>query len=266
MSTYNGGLYLEGQIESILRQTDTSWKLLIRDDGSSDNTRKIILKYCQAYPERIFEVVDHYGNVGSSASFSFLLEQSTSKYIMFCDQDDVWLDNKIELTYKEIVKLEQQNEKLPLMVFTDLHVVNDDLKIINESFVVKQKLFPEVINNVHKILALNVVAGCTVMINDVAKAFILPFPKFMIHDHWIAINIVHSGSCKYLDRKTILYRQHENNFYGAFEVDFKYFFKKIIRIYKYLSILFMIKKRLTFRFSILMTLYYKAVLSFRRLL
>ena len=224
LSTYNGELFLSDQINSILQQTCTFWNLLIRDDGSKDQTRKIISKYIELYPGKITEILDQNGNVGSPLSFSLLLEQSKSRYIMFCDQDDVWLENKVEATYEEMLKLEMKTADLPLMVFTDLHVVNERLELLYDSFMVKQKLFPDGVNHEYKIFALNVVAGCTIMINDVAKKFILPFPKFMVHDHWIAMNIAHYGVCKYLDQKTILYRQHGDNVYGAFEINYKYFF------------------------------------------
>ena len=265
LSTYNGELYLEEQINSLLKQTFNSWHLLIRDDGSVDNTRKIISKYCELYPEKIIEITDNNGNMGASLSFSLLLERSKSKYIMFCDQDDVWLEDKIAITYDEILKLEKQNEDLPLMVFTDLYVVDENLSIVNDSFMADQKLFSDVVNNVYKTLALNIVAGCTMMINETAKKFILPFPKFLIHDYWIGVNIVHYGKCKYINKKTILYRQHGSNVYGALEINFKYFFKKTVRLYKYLYTLVLLKKRLSFNISLLKILYYKIIITYQRL-
>lgn len=265
LSTYNGELYLHEQINSILVQTFTSWTLLIRDDGSTDNTRKIISDYCLKNPGKIIEIIDNRGNVGASLSFSFLLEQSKSEYIMFCDQDDVWLQDKVEITLNEILLLKDRNENIPLMVFTDLCVTNDNLDLLHDSFMEKQKLFPDVVNDIHKILALNVVAGCTIMINKAAKKVVFPFPKFIVHDHWMAVNIVYFGRCKYLDKITILYRQHGLNVYGAFKVNYKYFFRKIALIYKYISILYMFKLKLPFSVSILKILYYKTIISFKRL-
>lgn len=266
LSTYNGELYLEEQINSIVRQTFTSWILIIRDDGSTDDTRKIISKYCKQYPEKVREIADSNGNVGSSLSFALLLEQSKSKYIMFCDQDDVWLEDKIEITYNEITKLEKENMQLPLMIFTDLYVVDEELNIINNSFMNELKLFPDVINNIHKALALNVVAGCTIMINNKAKIYILPFYKYFIHDYWMAINIINYGKCKYLNKQTILYRQHRNNVYGTFKVNYKYFYKKLIDLYFFIIWSFRLRKHLSFKFSFVKYFYYKTIISIRRTL
>jgi len=264
LSTYNGEKYLEEQLDSIVRQTFTSWILLIRDDGSTDHTRGIISKYCKLYPNKIKEIVDNKGNVGSSLSFSLLLEQSKSEYIMFCDQDDVWLDDKVEVTYNEMTELENGNGQLPLMVFTDLFVVDEELNMINNSFMNELKLFPEVVNNLHKAMALNVVAGCTIMINEKAKKHVLPFHKFFIHDYWMTINIIKYGKCKYLNKQTILYRQHRNNVYGTFKVNFKYFYKKIIDLYSFIIWSFRLRSKLSFKFSLFKYIYYKTIISIRR--
>lgn len=265
LSTYNGELYLEAQIDSIIKQTNKLWILFIRDDGSTDNTREIISKYCKLYANKIVEIVDDNGNVGSTLSFSLLLEKSQSKYIMFCDQDDVWLEDKIENTFREIRILEKRFQHLPLMVFTDLCVVDDELNVLNESFMAEQKLFPDTLSNIHETIALNVVAGCTIMINNIAKKHILPFPKYLTHDHWIAMNIVYYGECKFLNEKTILYRQHGSNVYGALQINWKYFIKKLKLASQYISLLFLLKRRLLFNISIFKVIYYKIILSLKRL-
>lgn len=265
LSTYNGELYLEEQINSIIKQTFDAWNLLIRDDGSHDGTKLLISKYCTKFPGKIIEISDCYGNVGSTLSFSILLEYSRSDYIMFCDQDDVWLEDKLELSYNEIKRLESMHRNIPLMVFTDLHVVDQHLNVLFDSFIEKQRLLPDVIGDIYKTLALNVVAGCTVIMNNLTKKYVLPFPKFMVHDHWLVINVVNYGVCKYLDKKTMLYRQHSSNVYGSFDINIRYYLKKFILIYKQLNTLFLLKKQLNFKISVIKILYYKCYLSIKRL-
>lgn len=264
LSTYNGEKYLDEQLDSIVKQTYKPWFLLIRDDGSNDDTREIISRFCKLYPEKIREIVDKEGNVGSSLSFSLLLEQSKSEYIMFCDQDDVWLEDKIEITYNELTKIEKENGQIPLLIFTDLIVVDEELNTINKSFMNELKLFPDVVNNLHKAMALNVVAGCTIMINDKAKKYILPFHKLFIHDYWMTINIIKYGKCKYVNKQTILYRQHRNNVYGTFRVNHQYFYRKIIDLYSFITWSFKLRSKLSFRFSFIKYFYYKTIISLKR--
>src|SRR2546423_4884685 len=97
LSSYNGARFIEEQIESIRAQTFRDWRLLIRDDGSSDTTREIIRKL-SSLDGRIEMVGDNRGNVGPWASFGLLLQTATRRkqqYILLSDQDDVWLPSKI---------------------------------------------------------------------------------------------------------------------------------------------------------------------------
>jgi len=88
LSTYNGAKYLREQFESIIQQDYPHWKLIVRDDGSSDGTLTIINEYIAKYPDKITLVKDDAGNLGHSNSFSKLLRLSTADFVMYCDQDD----------------------------------------------------------------------------------------------------------------------------------------------------------------------------------
>ncbi len=83
MATYNGEKYLRHQLDSILTQSYKEWQLLIRDDGSNDNTANIIKEYLEKYPGKIKLIVDNDFHIGASLNFARLLEHSTSEYIMF---------------------------------------------------------------------------------------------------------------------------------------------------------------------------------------
>ena len=191
LATYNGAQYISEQIESIINQTNTNWNLIIRDDGSVDNTINIIEGYVSLYPDQITFVKDTQINLGASMNFSKLVESSNAEYIMFCDQDDIWKSNKIEITLNEIKKLEYPgHDKLPLMVFSDLSIVDENLNVIAESLWKFQKLDPNISQTLYQILAQNVVTGCTIMINKQAATQFFPVPtKHILHDHWIAVNI-----------------------------------------------------------------------------
>ena len=95
MATYNGGKYIAEQIDSILNQNYNDWKLYIRDDGSKDNTVNIVKEYIEKYPDKIILIEDGRRNLGPKLNFGELLKISKSEYCMFCDHDDVWMEDKV---------------------------------------------------------------------------------------------------------------------------------------------------------------------------
>ena len=212
MATYNGGEYLKQQIDSIIAQSIQDWRVIIRDDGSSDNTVSIIEKYAAEHPDKIKLITDSDGNLGANLNFGRLLEQADAEYIMFSDQDDVWLPNKIELTLNVMKATEQIYPDKPVLIHTDLKVVDSDLNIIADSMWSYQKIFPEISNNLNRIMAQNVVTGCTMMINRKARTVSLPIPKeAVVHDWWIAIKVAKHGRIAYISTPPVLYRQHPKN-------------------------------------------------------
>jgi glycosyltransferase involved in cell wall biosynthesis len=216
LATCNGEKYLSQQIDSIITQTYKDWQLLIRDDLSSDNTVKTIKNYTHKYPDKIRLIEDNKGHLGLVRNFEALLESAQSEYIMFCDQDDVWLSNKIELTLNTMKAAEQTWPNTPLLVHTDLKVVDETLNPIAESFWKLHRISPESDCLLKKIIYRNIVTGCTVMINKKAKEISMPFPpEANIHDWWIALNAAKYGKIIHTDTPTVLYRQHAANIVGA---------------------------------------------------
>jgi glycosyltransferase involved in cell wall biosynthesis len=231
LSTYNGANYLEELLESLLSQTYEHWRLMIRDDGSNDNTLIIIHKYVLNYPGKIIYVNDGLSRMGAARSFGRLLELSTSNYIMFCDQDDVWLKNKIEMTLGALKELEEKHPNKPILIHTDLKVVDEKLKVISESFWEFQRLLPQK-NQLENLIVQNNVTGCTVMINKRLKDLSVPLPQQIImHDWWISLVASAFGEVSYINHATILYRQHSNNDTGAKRYSF-YFFLKSFLLFK----------------------------------
>ena len=105
LSTYNGEKYLSEQLDSILQQSYQNFIIYIRDDGSNDNTLNIIMYYVHNFPSKIKLVDDKVKHRGAKLSFIWLMSHIESDYYMFCDQDDVWLPNKIELSIDKLSKL-----------------------------------------------------------------------------------------------------------------------------------------------------------------
>ena len=227
LSTYNGGKYLKEQLDSILSQSFNDFKVLVRDDGSTDNTVAILKEYEKMYPTKINLIKDDGGNLRSTRSFMRLLENSDSEYVMFCDQDDVWLPEKVERTLKKIIEMKQEFGDIPLLVHTDLVVVDENLSIINNSFFNFQKIDPYK-DSFNNLLMQNVITGCTVMINKELVLKCLPIPDgVIIHDWWAGLVASKFGRIGYLSQATIQYRQHRANVVGAKGFTIRAVFRKI---------------------------------------
>lgn len=231
LTTYNSEQYLLPLIESILNQTYTNWRLLVRDDGSSDSTVDILTKISNENSDKIYLLLDEMGNQGPAHSFEILLLASNASYIMFCDHDDIWNTTKIELTYSKMKKMECLHRNKSILVHTDLTVVDNNLKLISDSFWKYTKAQPEFSCNFYRLAVNNSITGCTVMINDKTKSFVLPFPQNIImHDWWIALNVAKNGIIGHLSESTILYRQHSFNTLGAKKISTNYFINRILKI------------------------------------
>lgn len=216
LATYNGEKYLREQIDSILGQTHQNFRLLIRDDCSSDKTPVIIKEYVEKYPEKIFCLTSD-ERLGVKSNFSRLLNQSSADYICFADQDDVWFSNKIELTLNELLHLEIENSKhCPILVHTDLEVVDEHLRTLHPSFWTYSNIFPKKSRTLNRLLVQNVITGCTVMINRSLAKLIKPVPsETIMHDWWMGLVASTFGIVREIPRSTLFYRQHSQNTLGA---------------------------------------------------
>ncbi|MDV3426289.1 MAG: glycosyltransferase, partial [Bacillota bacterium] len=169
LATYNCEKFLRTQLDSIIYQTHTNWELIVSDDSSSDKTSDILNEYKLKYPEKIY-ILNNEKRFGNARdNFFHLLENCIGSYIMFCDHDDKWLPKKIELTLAKMLETEKkQPPHTPVLVHTDLNVVDGELNMIAPSLMKFQDISPERIK-LNNLLVQNVITGCTVMINKELK-------------------------------------------------------------------------------------------------
>ncbi|WP_088723763.1 glycosyltransferase family 2 protein [Streptococcus mutans] len=211
MSTYNGQEFIAQQIQSIQKQTFENWNLLIRDDGSSDETPKIIAGFAKSDARIRFINADKRENFGVIKNFYTLLKYEKADYYFFSDQDDVWQPQKLELT---LASVEKENNQIPLMVYTDLIVVDRDLQVLHDSMIKTQSHHAN--TSLLEELTENTVTGGTMMVNHcLAKQWKQCYDDLIMHDWYLALLAASLGKLIYLDETTELYRQHESNVLGA---------------------------------------------------
>ncbi|WP_051143799.1 glycosyltransferase family 2 protein [Psychromonas hadalis] len=218
LATYNGEAFLAEQIESLQHSNGyDEWvnRIIVVDDGSTDATESIVKRFSLA-DKKISWVINDSGLHGASNNFTFGLSLTTAPYIMLCDQDDLWLPEKIQQSLDKIQTLEKQNGSMPLLVFTDKQIVDEKLQTICPSYF-KLKNIPK---NWHvkfaNLCQQNVASGCTMLCNRalVDKAMPIPQQAYM-HDWWLALVAHRCGKLELIDKPLIKYRQHNNNSIGA---------------------------------------------------
>lgn len=216
LATYNGARYLPAQLDSILIQQEHFLEILVCDDGSTDATSSVIADYAVRYPGRIRTVLKKPGQKGASSNFSNLLECSTADYVLLSDQDDVWDADKIQSLTSRMLELElQHGVQMPLLLHTDLRVVDEQLHQISESLFKYQNL-DKTLSSLADCLCQNSVTGCTVMVNRSLIQLAVPVaPKAIMHDWWLALVASAFGKIEFIDRPFISYRQHSSNTLGA---------------------------------------------------
>lgn len=243
MAAYNGEAYIKEQIRSIRESTYEDWVLWIFDDGSRDNTPEIVRSQIEEDPERIHYIVNT-SNKGVTLNFLEGVkiaagykdvtsdgENTGNQYYMFCDQDDVWMPDKIEKTLKAMKRFEKKYScKLPLVIFTDAIIADEHLGAIASSFHKSNHLDTTKLG-FGNILMENKLIGCTMMFNAalVKKLTVLP-AHARYHDWWIGLLGAAFGHIVYLPHPTIYYRQHGRNVVG--NQDFTGYVKKRIAALK----------------------------------
>jgi glycosyltransferase involved in cell wall biosynthesis len=206
LSAYNGEKYIGAQLQSLSAQTYDNLFISFRDDGSTDDTADILRNFIKSYPKSEFtEGI----NIGAVKSFFELLKLSSdsSSYFAFCDQDDVWENDKIARAVKHLDKLPAEK---PAMYFCRLNIVDENLKHIAYSPIPSRK--PSFKNA----LVENIATGSTIVINRAARTLILSrLPENApIHDWWIYVAVSAFGEIVYDEKPLIKYRQHGSNAIG----------------------------------------------------
>ena len=234
MATYNGEKYLRAQLDSILAQSYPVYEIVIVDDGSNDQTCAVIESYSVKCPQ--IQFLRNLINQGVTKSFLRALQNTSGEYIAFCDQDDVWLPNKLERLIAEIGD--------NLLIHCDAKLVDENLAIISNSYFSETK--DATLHTFEDYLISNNVTGCCGLIHR--ELLDVTFPSyFYVHDHYFALVAAFYQRIKYLPEALVLYRQHGTNVIGGarggFEVFLNECHKKSLSYNSLLSIDFLSRQQ-----------------------
>ena len=213
LSAYNGEQYISEQIQSILNQTHAAVSILIRDDGSTDTTMELLDQWVTTHPDKIKLIKGT--NVGVVSSFFELLRAADAEadYYCFCDQDDVWLDHKVE---HALARLDSSiYTEVPAMVFTSTYLTDDELNR-KGAWPKPPAQEPSFFNALYE----NIAIGATITMNRSARNLFInsksvDSQKVLMHDWWFYLLVSAFGTVIYDNKPSMLYRQHNNNVVGG---------------------------------------------------
>ncbi len=214
LATYNAAPHLDAFMESLLAQDEQDWSLLVRDDGSADLTPALLETWRARLGSRM-QILPDSGqcNLGVVGNFSRLLNTSTAPYIMFADQDDLWHSGKIRVTLAAMRQRESEvGTGKPILVHTDLAMVDENLASVSPSHWQYQGLVPERGHDLGHMMVENTVWGCTCMLNRplIELTGDIP-PESRFHDWWISLVAAAFGEIVSLPIQTISWRRHGAN-------------------------------------------------------
>lgn len=209
MAVYEPRLdWLGEQLTSLEAQDYPNLRLYVRDDCSQTVSFQAIKTTVQnnirSFP---YEVLRNAKNIGSNLTFQRLTEEAEGAYFAYCDQDDVWLPEKLTVLQEEL------NRTGSLLACSDMFIINADGKEIADSItrVRKRHKFRSGHGLVGALLIHNFATGCACLVKAQTAKDALPFCPYMVHDHYIALYCAEKGAIQSVARPLIRYRIHESN-------------------------------------------------------
>lgn len=210
MATYNGENYIAEMLDSLLAQTYASFVCYIHDDGSSDGTCRIVDAYVGKEPERM-RWLRGAPQGSAKGNFLWMLSQIEADYYMLADQDDVWLPDKIEKTWKKM------RDKGADLVFTDMYVTDRNLGVLSDSMIAQIGRRIDR-TGYAQVMIDNPAAGCTMLFTKEVRDLAIQIRHLdavEMHDQWILTLAALTGDVAAVDEPLVYYRQHGRNEMGA---------------------------------------------------
>lgn len=215
MATYNGALYIEDMLESLLAQNLPDFILRVRDDGSNDNTVQIIRDYAPRFNGRLILMETARPTGSAKGNFDQLMQAATGDYILFADQDDVWTPDHVTEIVKMLTEAEaEMSPDTPIYAFTDATPVNNALRPLAKSFFSFKGIDdPAISRKLNRTIVCTPMLGCASGINRALLNLARPVPIDRVtgHDWWALLLATAAGHCVWSMKSTVLYRLHGSN-------------------------------------------------------
>ena len=226
MCTFNGARFLEPQLDSFPAQTRMPDELVVCDDGSIDDTLAILERFARRAPFPV-RIERNATRLGSTKNFEKAIGLCTGDLIATCDQDDVWLPEKLALSEAAIDAAPARG-----LIFTDSDVVDDELRSLGHTMWDAIHFGAMARRRVRQgrpfevLLRQWVVTGATMMFRSAYRPCVLPIPDNWVHDGWIAFIIGALTPIGFVERPTLKYRQHSAQQIGGKKLGLKDLYKK----------------------------------------
>ncbi len=217
LAAYNGSRFIREQLDSILGQTFADFTLYVRDDGSSDDTVRIVRSYVER-DDRVCLLEDPVLHRGSSGSFFAMLDAVDSELYMFSDQDDVWQPEKISRSVEAYERVKPRYADKPVIVHTDAELVDGGLRTLTPSYWRSVNIEPDLLKSYDMLALGNYVQGATMLFDRAVKDLLAtaPWKGFLQHDFWLATRTLRAGGwIESVHEPLIRYRQHGSNEMGV---------------------------------------------------
>lgn len=201
--------WLPDLLRSLERQTYPNWQLMVCDQSSGDATVEQLQAWQKNHPQLLKHLILHANKQRVIQSLNELVEASCADYLMLCDQEDIWFPEKIELQFAAMQVLEKEAEEtLPLLIHSDLAVIDSDKEILCPSFWEYRGL--DIQQRAEAYLLNNPVMSSVTLFNRTAANAVFPIPQQELRaEHWLALICAWFGKVHALPHPTILYRWHE---------------------------------------------------------
>lgn len=227
MATYNAGKWLTPQIESFFSQTYINWTLLCSDGGSSDGTFEDLLEWQRRYPEKIY-LLPRIGRLGVTANFFRLIQNAKDDAILvFSDQDDVWVPEKLSTILQETHELDK---KQPWLYYGDLYICEGKMEPQKRTFFQKRKLIASFPDTLPAVVTYPLFNGCTMAINPVMRSYATDIPVDLL-EYWdfaLAIAAYACGAVFVRGKKPLIYhRIHQTNYSFLNSISKNFFVRKL---------------------------------------
>lgn len=227
MATYNGEKFIKEQVDSILSQLSNDDEIIVSDDRSTDNTIQIL----EGYNDSRIKIYTN-KNKGVISNFENAIYHCDNDIIFLCDQDDVWLPNKVQVIKDYFIEYKDVN-----LILSDCYVTDGNLKVTNESFFKIRNSKRGILRNIIK----NSYLGCAMVFRKELKPIILPMPKNTpMHDMWIGVLAEMTGKVLLVNDRLFYYRRHDFN---VTQINKKLDIKKFVKWRKDLVVNLMVRKK-----------------------